>query len=872
MMHYGSFEHADSAETLRRIQRIDLYASTVLKSAPVQSDDPILTPLFASYFASVGISGSFFGIGLANALGSLATAIVTTAVSIGVQMLLAPKPPKPEDGKVPVMQAIPPRYWVVGRRRVAGAYMLWEAKGAKLYSVQAIAGHKISAVNRYYLHDDEVTIDGSGWVQGLADLRYNNQTVLIGSRLGQATETAFSFISDDLGAEGVWTTNHRGDGQASLGMVCLSPKAKYVQTIFPYGAPRLSVEVDGALVWDPRDEEQDPDDQDTWVWSRNAALIMLWHQCFNEFGHRRDYHKSILPVLERWVEEINVCDEDVPLAAGGTEKRYLCGGFDSADHDPKVGTNAILSACDGWLCERGDGALLFVVGKFRESLVETITDGDISGYQIQHDVLPEDECNRLVPKFTYPATDYSTSDTDFFEDTAAQLTAGRPLTQEADYTWCDQWRQARRLGIRDWRRLQAKIKGQVDVRLSGINAVYSRWVRFSTPLGLPTLHGQLVENRRSVISLMKGGFTMDFIKHPENIDSWVPSEDEGAQPPVPSKPNAADLDTPVIYSVIAYKSSGSVYLKVTVEDPDSDDLMLAIQYRVEDQGGVPGEWVKQVFDDFTPSGGYVVVDTNPVPADETLQVQAAWVSTTNKYSEWSATETVETVIDPTAPKSLTSFTDATGGAHLGNAPLGFVTKSDAHLNRIALYRVPAGGTLNKTTHFVTRIGAAPGTTFTYNDGDTATSLLSNGGFASDTIWTKGTGWTIGSGVATHASGTVSTISQAVSMSAGVNYRYGFSITARSAGASLVQLIGSTTVSGTSYAAVGSYFGTLTAPASPTTFAIYGNSFFVGSDDNAYLFADSADHAPQGTWDYYAIPENISGKPGPQSGPLTITII
>ncbi|OMQ42829.1 hypothetical protein [Ensifer sp. 1H6] len=93
-------------------------------------------------------------------------------------------------------------------------------------------------------------------------------------------------------------------------------------------------------------------------------------------------------------------------------------------------------------------------------------------------MLFEDECNRLIPKFTYPATDYTTSDTDYFEDVDAQLEAGRILAEEAEY----QWGQAQRLGKRDWLRLRQKVKGSIDVRLSGNNAVYSRWVRLDTPL------------------------------------------------------------------------------------------------------------------------------------------------------------------------------------------------------------------------------------------------------------------------------------------------------------------------------------------------------------------------------------------------------
>lgn len=115
--------------------------------------DPIFTPLFTSLFTTLGFSAT-----TAALLGAGAAAIATTALAIGIQALLAPKPPRPEDGKIPKVQSVPYRQWGVGRARVAGAYMLWEAVGKNLYAVQAIAGHRIKSVNRYWLHDDEVTL------------------------------------------------------------------------------------------------------------------------------------------------------------------------------------------------------------------------------------------------------------------------------------------------------------------------------------------------------------------------------------------------------------------------------------------------------------------------------------------------------------------------------------------------------------------------------------------------------------------------------------------------------------------------------------------------------------------------------------------
>lgn len=649
------YEHTDSAETFRRVKEMDFWSSSALKSPP--RHDPILTPFFYTVFSTIGFSAT-----AATIAAAATVAIVTTAISIGIQALLAPTPPKPEDGKIPKVQSIPHRWWGVGRNRTAGAYMLWEAKGKKLCAVQAIRGHRIKSFNRYWLHDDEVTLDANGFVQREGK-RYGSNKVQVKTRLGLVPETPYSEIVEILGSSGTWTSSHRGDGQASIGMTAGSFSSDEQQKRFPFGAPVVSVETDDALVWDPRDPAQDAEDPDTWQWSRNAALIMLWHQCFNEFGHRRDYTRAILPVLDMWIEEADICDELVPLKGGGTERRYECNGFDTTENDPKAATNAILASCDGWLCERGDGALLFTVGKFRESRVATLSDIDVVGHQVQYGVLFEDEINRLIPKFTYPAIGYATSDTDFFEDTAAQLEAGRVLAQDANYQWVHQWRQARRLGKRDWLRIQQNVSGSIDVRLSGINAVYSRWIRLDTPKMLPRLNGKLIENRKTVLSLLQGGFSMTITQHPENIDAWNPTTDEGQQPPVPPKPNAEDILTPVINLVQAVASGGSVYIRVKIEDPEDDALDPIVRYRVSDTGGgTSGPWVTQRFTDPSPSGGYIILATQTVPADTDVDVQVAFRASDGDIGNYTPTETVFTAADPTPPPSVTNVSVTTGVA------------------------------------------------------------------------------------------------------------------------------------------------------------------------------------------------------------------
>ncbi len=51
-----------------------------------------------------------------------------------------------------------------------------------------------------------------------------------------------------------------------------------------------------------------------------------------------------------------------------------------------------------------------------------------------------------------------------------------------------------------------------------------------------------------------------------------------------------------------------------------------------------------------------------------------------------------------------------------------------------------------------------------------------------------------------------------------------------------------------------------------------SSTFAGSVDNVILYPETPSCAPQGVWDYYAVPLNGSDVEGPYSGPVTVTIV
>jgi hypothetical protein len=96
-------------------------------------------------------------------------------------------------------------------------------------------------------------------------------------------------------------------------------------------------------------------------------------------------------------------------------------------------------------------------------------------------------------------------------------------------------------------------------------------------------------------------------------------------------------------------------------------------------------------------------------------------------------------------------------------------------------------------------------------------LIVNGGFWSSSSWSLGTGWTIGSGVASYTSGS-GFLTQDIPLEAGASYLVTYTITALASGLVRARLRGDTDGLGVTRSAVGTYSETIVAPAGASAFA------------------------------------------------------
>lgn len=124
-------------------------------------------------------------------------------------------------------------------------------------------------------------------------------------------------------------------------------------------------------------------------------------------------------------------------------------------------------------------------------------------------------------------------------------------------------------------------------------------------------------------------------------------------------------------------------------------------------------------------------------------------------------------------------------------------------------------------------------------------MVTNGGFAADANWTKGVGWSIGSGVATKTAGTQDDLFQTASLVAGKTYIITFTIT-RTAGFFRMRFLNGTPVQSPAYSTSGTYTVYLTAVTGNNVVSAFGDAAFAGTVDDISMKLLDGNHASQAT--------------------------
>jgi hypothetical protein len=231
---------------------------------------------------------------------------------------------------------------------------------------------------------------------------------------------------------------------------------------------------------------------------------------------------------------------------------YGCAGTYGHDTPPGDVIKSILSTFDGWLGQRGDGALVV-----RTNTVYTPTvvlgNDHIVGYQVQHYLPDEQVTNQYVVSYTDPASGFNKAEAGYVEDDDDIADRGTVRSNELYLQWVPSAPQALTVARALLARSTQALRGTTTCNLSGLAVLGQRYVKLQIT-ELPDLTDTVVE--------ITGKPTIDLASMTVSFP-WVAASSASPTPP----------PTPIRVQEKAFSAWRSVILDGA---PASGDLLLAL--------------------------------------------------------------------------------------------------------------------------------------------------------------------------------------------------------------------------------------------------------------------------------------------------------
>ena len=827
-----------------------------------------LGPIALAIFQAGGpiwLSNALVGVG---ALGGVISTLGNIALSFGITtlagMLFKPKSARPEDVQQSLRVAISDRVRIYGQFQATGNWIFGKSKDGTLHKILVVCEGLLCEVIALKVDQNTVSVNESGIVTASP---YNSKCRFL-YRTGLPTETHYSELAAVFPE---YTAAHRGDGCVTIYATQFSMSSQSVTQVYPSLKDTLfRIEGKFTEVWNPVTGDTE--------WSDNAAAVIRDFM-ISPSGMRIPVDVVSTPLAQAaWETAFNIAATPYDLKAGGTEPRYRLWGAYKFSQTPGSVLETMLANCDGRPILTRDGGVAMEIRTTPAPTVlldKTLIAACVS---IAQGMDVRTTANKITAKFLSKFDDYQLVDADPWLNEASITDRGE-IADDTEYAWTPSHSQARRLMKLRAYRLDPEWIMTVNCRLGAIAAFQEPFVTVDYTIGPTRIFGTF-EIDTFTWNLGDKGVLRSFTIALRSIDAaayeWDPLAEEGDAPITAdvdvdrSVPAVSDLDVTVARRNI----SGS---DVAYAVLDFTRINESLTVQVRGKKTTESVWTISTVDEAESTIDFLLMDDG----DE-YEYQARHMTSTGRAGEWGPEPSIKVtaVADPVAPAALIDFTQTAAAPHLGNAVFSVTTPNDTHIRTVKLYRKATGVPLDTDadTPFAI-LPVAASISAVYNgivDGDTTrANLISNGAFASDTVWTKGTGWTIASGTATKAASASDTnILQAVTLSspAGKTYRGRVEVNSLSGGTLRPLLTGGTTAFGLSIASAGNYLFSIVGNASNANAGMRGVAAAIAALDNYVLYEQSASCAPQGNWDYYAVPCNVSGVPGPTSGPIPVTIV
>lgn len=454
--------------------------------------------------------------------------------------------------------------------------------------VIALADHECDALEGYYVNETYYTFSADGLQTGF------DSSLAIHWRPGTLTQTPPSALVSASG--GRWTSDDKAIGVAHVWVAY-----KVNDGVWQSGRPRFRWRVRGARVYDPRKDSTVAGgsgahryaDPATWEWSENAALCRYAYvrgiytngQLMVGPGRTADEAPAVDVIADA-----NICDEDVGLKAGGTEKRYRVGCVIRADEEWANVEEDFAVSMGGDLVERA-GMLAIDVGA-ANSVVATITDDDlILGAKIvtQAKRSRGDLINSVKASFVDPAQLWQDNSAPLRRDTSAIAADREPREQLLELRFVTSHTQAQRLSKIALARARLQRTASITLGPKYSLLEVGDWITWaSARYPEASVTYQIVGAELDGAGLI----TLALREIAGSVYAWTPAVDEidltSAAPVIPSAPGTAALSG---LAVSAATVGAAPAIAVTWTAPtDPTIVRVRIDYQLQAGGAILTQW------------------------------------------------------------------------------------------------------------------------------------------------------------------------------------------------------------------------------------------------------------------------------------------
>lgn len=564
---------------------------------------------------------------------------------------------------------------IYGQTRIGGVIVFKETtdNNKYLHSVIALAGHECESVDTIYFNDEALTLDGDGNVTA-PDKYVSKARVKI--HLGTDTQAADTDLINE--SDGKWTTDHRLQG------ICyIYVRLEFDADAYPNGEPAVTALVSGKKVYNPN--------TDTTAFSSNAALCL------------RDYLTSSYGLGvgsdeiddTTFITAFNVCDEDVALAAGGTQKRYTTNGSFTTSSQPKNGIDVLLRSMGG--------TIWYAQGKWRVKAAAYVTpalsfdEGDlVAGMSVSTRHSRRDNFNIVRGTFKGAETNHQASDfPQIKSDVFIDADGGLESSIDLDLGMTDTSTMAQRLAKIALYRNREQLTVEASFSVKAMQAQIGDIVQITNSRMGWTNKTFEVANWKFDMDSDKG-----FIVHMtlREISSAAYDWDAEEADFETNNTNLADpFDIPPIGLAVGNEArvinehlTNVITVTITTDSPERVDAV-EVQYKKSSASDFISAGTGDI-------GDFEIIDVEDDDYDiraraiNTFGLKGAFVTRTNV--------TVEGLSDPPADVTDFSFNVSSAGIHLDWSP---VPDLDLSFYRIRYTTAESGGTFANATTAVDKV-------------------------------------------------------------------------------------------------------------------------------------------------------------------------